>query len=77
MRDHKLVEQELQKITADEGFEFASTMLQANPDIMVWLGPDDTVLGVDAFLKSKKQDPATNKNAMQRPGRDRARGSPR
>jgi hypothetical protein len=36
-------------------------MLQAHPEIMVWLGPDDTVLGVDAFLKSKKQDPATNK----------------
>jgi hypothetical protein len=28
---------------------------------MVWLGPDDTVLGVDAFLKSKKEDPAKNK----------------
>ena len=56
-----LIEQELQKITSDEGFQFASTMLQAHPDIQVWLGPDDTVLGVDAFLKSKKQDPATNK----------------
>ena len=56
-----LIEQELQKITSDEGFQFASTMLQAHPDIQVWLGPDDTVLGVDAFLKSKKQDPADNK----------------
>ncbi len=28
-----LIEQELQKITADEGFQFASTMLQAHPDI--------------------------------------------
>jgi ABC-type sugar transport system substrate-binding protein len=56
-----LIEQELQKITSDEGFQFASTMLQAHPDILVWLGPDDTVLGVDAFLKSKKLDPATNK----------------
>jgi ABC-type sugar transport system substrate-binding protein len=56
-----LIEQELQKITSDEGFQFASTMLQAHPDIMVWLGPDDTVLGVDAFLKSKNEDPAKNK----------------
>ena len=56
-----LIEQELQKITSDEGFQFASTMLQAHPEIQVWLGPDDTVLGVDAFLKSKKEDPAKNK----------------
>jgi ABC-type sugar transport system substrate-binding protein len=56
-----LIEQELQKINTDEGFQFASTLLQAHPDVLVWLGPDDTVLGVDAYLKSKKQDPATNK----------------
>jgi ABC-type sugar transport system substrate-binding protein len=56
---YDLIEQELQKINADEGFEFASTMLQANPEINVWLGPDDTVLGVNAFLESKKLDPAT------------------
>jgi ribose transport system substrate-binding protein len=54
-----LVEQELQRINADEGFEFASTLLQANPDIKVWLGPDDTVLGVNAFLESENLDPAT------------------
>ena len=28
-----LIEQELQKINADEGFQFASTLLQAHPDI--------------------------------------------
>ncbi len=56
-----LIEQELQKITSDEGFQFASTMLQAHPEIQVWLGPDDTVLGVDAFLKSKKEDTTKNK----------------
>lgn len=57
----KILEQELVKITTDEGFEFASTILQANPDVNVWLGPDDSILGVDAFLKSKGLDPATEK----------------
>jgi ABC-type sugar transport system substrate-binding protein len=59
--EYELIEQELQKINADEGFEFASTLLQANPEIAVWLGPDDTVLGVNAFLESQKLDPATEK----------------
>jgi ribose transport system substrate-binding protein len=53
-----VIEQELQKITSDEGFTFASTLLQAHPEINVWLGPDDTMLGVDAYLKSKGRDPA-------------------
>ena len=56
-----LIERELQKINADEGFEFASTLLQANPDISVWLGPDDTCLGVNAYLESQGLDPATEK----------------
>ena len=56
-----ILEQELQKINTDEGFEFASTALQAHPEINVWIGPDDTVLGVDAFLKSKSKDPAKEK----------------
>ena len=56
-----ILEQELQKINADEGFEFVSTLLQAHPEINVWLGPDDSLLGVDSFLLSKNHDPATEK----------------
>ncbi len=52
---------ELVDINQDEGFKFASTLLQKNPDINVWIGPDDTVLGVNAFLKSKGKKPATDK----------------
>ena len=52
---------ELVDINQDEGFRFASTLLQKNPDINVWLGPDDTVLGVDAYLTSKGKKPATEK----------------
>lgn len=56
-----VVEQEWQKQTTDEGFQYASTILQAHPEINVWIGPDDTILGVDAFLKSKGKSPATDK----------------
>lgn len=52
---------ELIDINQDEGFKFASTLLQKNPDINVWIGPDDTVLGVDAYLTSKGKKPATDK----------------
>lgn len=52
---------ELVDINQDEGFKFASTLLQKNPDINVWIGPDDTVLGVNAYLKSKGKKPATDK----------------
>jgi len=52
---------ELVDISQDEGFKFASTLLQKNPDINVWIGPDDTVLGVDAYLTSKGKKPATDK----------------
>ena len=52
---------ELVDINQDEGFKFASTLLQKNPDINVWIGPDDTVLGVNALLKSKGKKPATDK----------------
>ena len=52
---------ELVDINQDEGFKFASTLLQKNPDINVWMGPDDTVLGVNAYLTSKGKKPATDK----------------
>jgi ribose transport system substrate-binding protein len=53
-----IVEQELQRISQEEGFEFASTILQAQPDANVWLGPDDTVLGVNSYLSSVGRNPA-------------------
>lgn len=56
-----VVEQEWDKQTSEEGFALASTIYQAHPDVNVWIGPDDTVLGVDAFLKSKGLDPAKDK----------------
>jgi ribose transport system substrate-binding protein len=56
-----VVEQDWDKQTTEEGFALASTIYQAHPDINVWIGPDDTVLGVDAFLKSKQLDPARDK----------------
>ena len=56
-----VLEQELQDNTADEGFEFASTIFQAHPEVNVWIGPDDPGLGVDQFLQSQDLDPATDK----------------
>jgi ribose transport system substrate-binding protein len=53
---------ELVDINQDEGFRFASTLLQKNPDIDVWIGPDDTVLGVDAYLTSGGRNPATDRS---------------
>ena len=52
---------ELVDINQDEGFRFASTLLQKNPDIDVWIGPDETVLGVNAYLTSKGKAPAKDR----------------
>jgi len=56
-----VLEQELQDNTAEEGFEFASTIFQAHPEVNVWIGPDDPGLGVDQFLQSQGLDPTTEK----------------
>jgi ribose transport system substrate-binding protein len=45
----------------DEGFNKAATLLQSNPDINVWIGPDDTVLSVQAYLESIGKTPGTDK----------------
>jgi ABC-type sugar transport system substrate-binding protein len=44
----------------DEGFRLASTLLQSRPDINVWIGPDSTVLSVNAYLESIGKDPAVD-----------------
>jgi len=59
--DIKVIEQAAVTTTSDEAFGFASTLLQANPDINVWNLYDDAALGVDALLKSKGLDPKTEK----------------
>lgn len=59
--DIKVIEQAAVTTTSDEAFGFASTLLQANPDINVWNVYDDAALGIDAFLKSKGLDPKTEK----------------
>jgi len=45
----------------DEGFQLASTLYQSNPDINVWIGPDDPILSVNAYLESVGKDPAVDK----------------
>ena len=43
----KLVaKQPIKLLTADEGSTLSATLLQAHPDIDVWLGDDDTIIGV-------------------------------
>ena len=54
-----VISQELSDITQDEGFTFASTLLQAHPEINVWIGPDDTMLGVNSYLESIGKDAST------------------
>jgi ribose transport system substrate-binding protein len=52
---------ELVDINQDEGFRLASTLLQKNPGINVWIGPDETVLGVNAYLASKGKNPSIDR----------------
>ena len=47
--------------TPDEGFTKASTLMQARPDINVWIGPDADILQVNAYLESVNLDPAVDK----------------
>lgn len=47
--------------TPDEGFQKASQLYQAQPDINVWIGPDQDILQVNAYLESVGKDPTTDK----------------
>ncbi len=47
--------------TPDEGFTKASTLMQSNPEINVWIGPDADILQVNAYLESAGKDPAVDK----------------
>ncbi len=47
--------------SSDEAFQIASTELQARPDVNVWIGPDASMLGINAYLASVGKSPATDK----------------
>ena len=53
--------QPIKLLTAQEGFQFAQTILQAHPGANVWLGDDDTSLGVVSALESAGKTPACSK----------------
>jgi len=57
----KVIDVPIKHDLPDEGFNKASTLLQANPDINVWIGPDDTALSVNAYLESIGKVPGTDK----------------
>ena len=59
--DLELIDVPVLHASPDEGFEIASTMYQARPDINVWIGPDTDVLSVNAYLESVGKDPAVDK----------------
>jgi ribose transport system substrate-binding protein len=46
------------KLTAEEGSQLASTLMQAHPDINVWVGDDDTIVGVEAALMASGKKPS-------------------
>jgi ribose transport system substrate-binding protein len=49
--------QSIQKLTAEEGQALANTILQKYPDANVWIGDDDTSIGVAAALKAAGKTP--------------------
>jgi ribose transport system substrate-binding protein len=49
--------QPIQMLTADEGSTLAGTLIQAHPDANVWLGDDDTIIGVQATLLANGAQP--------------------
>lgn len=57
----KVIDVPVTNSSPDEGFQLASTLYQSNPDINVWIGPDDPILSVNAYLESVGKDPATDK----------------
>jgi ABC-type sugar transport system substrate-binding protein len=50
--------QGIRQLTAEEGQRLASTILQAHPDANVWLGDDDTSIGVVAALEAAGKKPS-------------------
>jgi len=44
-------------LTPEEGSKAASTLMQAHPDINVWVGDDDTIVGVESALMAMGKKP--------------------
>ena len=44
-------------LTPEEGSKAASTLMQAHPEINVWLGDDDTIVGVESALMAMGKKP--------------------
>jgi len=44
-------------LTPDEGSKAASTIMQAHPEVNVWLGDDDTIVGVESALMAMGKKP--------------------
>jgi len=44
-------------LTPEEGSQAASTLMQAHPDINVWVGDDDTIVGVESALMAMGKKP--------------------
>ena len=44
-------------LTPEEGSNAASTLMQAHPDINVWVGDDDTIVGVESALMAMGKKP--------------------
>jgi ribose transport system substrate-binding protein len=49
--------QPIQMLTAEEGSTLAATLIQAHPDAKVWLGDDDTIIGVQSALLASGVQP--------------------
>jgi ribose transport system substrate-binding protein len=45
-------------LTPEEGSKAASTLMQAHPDINVWIGDDDTIVGVESTLMAMGKKPS-------------------
>jgi len=59
--DIELIDVPVLHATPDEGFTKASELSQARPDINVWIGPDQDILQVNAYLESVGKDPTKDK----------------
>jgi len=57
----QLINVPIKNDSPDEGFGVASTLMQAHPDINVWIGPDADGLSVQAYLHSVGKDPTKDK----------------
>ena len=53
-----VAKQPIKLLTADEGSTLSATLLQAHPNIDVWLGDDDSIIGVMSTLQAAGKKPS-------------------